>query len=124
MRRSLFSAAMILIPLVHGETATAQDHLKRLGEKEIRAKVIGKEITDASHWSIYLRQDGVLLSDEMGRKWPGIWKIESNRLCMSNPSNDTLDCFEVWMSGSTVRLRAAKEEETFDAIVETHKGGN
>ncbi|HQS45618.1 MAG: hypothetical protein B7Y12_00680 [Rhizobiales bacterium 24-66-13] len=96
----MFPVAVILIPLVHGATASAQDDLKRLGEKEIRAKVIGKEITDASHWGIYLRPDGVLLSDEMGRKWPGTWEIQEGRLCMSNPGNDTLDCFEVWMSGS------------------------
>ena len=41
---------------------------KLLGEKEIRARVIGKDITDSSHWVSYLRPDGVLFSDEMGRK--------------------------------------------------------
>ena len=57
-----------------------------LDEKGIRARVIGRDITDSSHWSIYLRSDGALLRDEMGRKWTGIWKIQNNRLCMSNPS--------------------------------------
>jgi len=39
---------------------------KLLGEKEIRARVVGKDITDSSHWVSYLRLDGVLLCSEMG----------------------------------------------------------
>jgi hypothetical protein len=30
-----------------------QDNFKMLGEKEVRATVVGKDITDGSHWSIY-----------------------------------------------------------------------
>jgi hypothetical protein len=57
---------------------------KLLGEKDIRARVIGKDMTDSSHWVSYFRSDGALLSNEMGRKWTGTWKIQNNKLCMSN----------------------------------------
>jgi hypothetical protein len=113
---TLFMAAMIF-----GSIAYAQEMFKMLGEKEIRAKVVGKDITDSSHWVSYFRPDGALLSSEMGRKWTGTWKIQNNKLCMSNPSLESPDCNEVWMSGANIRMRAKPDQETFDAVVEKHR---
>jgi hypothetical protein len=93
----------------------------RLVEKEIRARVVGKDITDSTHWVSYLRPDGVLRSREMGRKWPGTWKIQNNKLCMSNPNLEGLNCNEVWMFGANIRMRENKDQETFDATVEKHR---
>ena len=123
IRRMLcvFALAVVLPSLVYEWAASAQEKFRLLGEKEIRAQVIGRDITDSSHWSIYLRSDGALLRDEMGAKWTGIWKIQNNRLCMSNPSVESPICNEVWMSGENIRLRAHKDEETWDAVVEKHK---
>ena len=70
---------------------------------------------------MYLRSDGALIRDEMGLKRIGVWKIQKNKLCMSNPNTNLLDCHEVWMSGQNIRLRMHKDEETFDAVVEKHK---
>jgi hypothetical protein len=117
----VLALAVALPALVCEWAASAQEKFRLLGEKEIRARVIGKDITDNSHWSMYLRPDGALMSDEMGRKWTGIWKIQNNRLCMSNSSTESLDCNEVWMSGENIRLRAHQDEETWDAVVEKHK---
>src|ERR1700692_2384701 len=83
-------ALTILLPAtICGSTTRAQEMFKLLGEKEIRARVVGKDITDSTHWVNYLRPDGILLSDEMGRKWSGTWKIQNNKLCMSNPNRPT-----------------------------------
>jgi hypothetical protein len=112
---------VVLPTLVFGSASKAQEQFKLLGEKEIQTKVIGNDITDSSHWSMYLRSDGALIRDEMGRKRTGIWKIQKNKLCMSNPSTEVLDCHEVSMSGQNIRLRVHKDEETFDAVVEKHK---
>src|ERR1700730_16632886 len=111
----------LLSAMIWGSTTHAQENFKLLGEKEIRARVIGKDITDSSHWVSYLRPDGALLSSEMGRKWTGTWKIQNNKLCMSNPNLETPDCNEVWMSGANIRMRANKDQETFDATVEKHR---
>ena len=113
--------AVVLPTLVFGLASTAQGQFKLLGEKEIRTRVIGNDITDSSHWSMYLRSDGALIRDEMGRKRTGVWKIQKNKLCMSNPNTDLLDCHEVWMSGQNIRLRVHKDEETLEAVVEKHK---
>jgi hypothetical protein len=115
-------ALTILLPAtICGSTAHAQGTFKLLGETEIRARVVGKDITDSTHWVSYLRPDGVLLSSETGRKWTGIWKIRNNKLCMSNPNLEGLNCNEVWMSGANIRLRENPDQETYDATVEKHR---
>ena len=117
----ILALAVLLPATICVSTAHAQEMFKLLGETEIRARVVGKDITDSSHWVSYLRPDGALLSGEMGRKWTGSWKIQNNKLCMSNPNLEALDCNEVWMSGAHIRMRANKNQETFDAVVEKHK---
>ena len=68
-------ALTILLPATNcGSIAYAQDMFKLLSEKEIRAKVVGKDITDSSHWVSYLRPDGALLSNEMAGNGPGAGK--------------------------------------------------
>lgn len=123
IRRTLrvLTLTIVLPALIFGSAAYAQDNFRRLSEKEIRARVIGNDITDNSHWVMYFRPDGALLSDEVSRKRTGIWKVQNNKLCMSNAGGKSLDCNEVWMSGENIRLRAHKDEETFDAVVEKHK---
>ena len=114
---------LVLLPpaLAWSAAALAQEGFKRLGEREIREKVIGKDIVDSYHWITFLRSDGVLhIVDEGGRRQTGTWKIQNNKLCMSKPTGKSLDCNEVWMSGNNIRLRGLKNEETFDAIVEKH----
>ncbi|SRR5258708_7018024 len=106
---------------IFGSTVHAQEMFKLLSEKEIRARVIGKDMTDNTHWANYFRPDGVLLSEEGGRKWSGTWKIRNNKLCMSNPNLESLTCNEVWMSGANVRLRENQDQETFDATIERHR---
>jgi hypothetical protein len=113
--------AILLPATIGGPVAHAQEMFKLLGEQEIRARVVGKDNTDSTHWVSYLRPDGVLLSSEMGRKWTGTWKIQNNKLCMSNPNLESPDCNEVRRSGANMRMRANKDQETFDATVEKHR---
>ena len=121
-RRTQILALNILLPAtICGSIAQAQEIFKLLGASEIRARVVGKDITDSTHWVSYLRPDGVLLSSEMGRKWTRTWNIQNNKLCMSTPNLEWPDCNEVWMSGANIRMRANKDQETFDATVEKHR---
>src|ERR1700674_5287965 len=103
----------LLSAMIWGSTTHAQEMFRLLGEKEIRAKVVRKDITDSSHWVSYLRPDGVLLSSEMDRKWTGTWKIQNNKLCISNPNLESPDCNEVWMSGANIRMRAKQGSGDF-----------
>src|SRR5262249_30882259 len=112
---------IMLWALFCASTTIAQEMFRRLGEKEIQARVIGNDIVDSWRWSMYLRPDGTLIRDELRRKVTGVWKIENNKLCLSSSNNNLLSCNEVWMSGQNIRLRVNKNEESFDAVVAKHK---
>ena len=117
----ILTAIIAFSALCSRSTAIAQEMFRRLGEKEIQAKVIGNDIIDSWRWSMYLRPDGTLIRDQLDRKLTGFWKIENSKLCLSDPSNQLLNCNEVWMSGQNIRLRVNKDQETFDAVVVKHK---
>jgi hypothetical protein len=102
--------------------ANGQDNFRMLGEKEVRTTVVGKDITDGSHWSIYLRPDGALIGVESGSRWTGSWTIQRSKLCMSNPGSTALDCYDVWMSGQDISLRLKKNDDSFVGVIEKHKG--
>lgn len=119
---SVLTLPIVLPALVFGSAAFAQENFRLLREKEIRARVIGKDITDASHWSTYFRADGALIRGEIGQRRTGTWTIQKNRIFMSAPDSKLLNCHEVWMSGENIRLRVREDEETFDAVVMKHQG--
>ena len=107
--------------LLASASARAQDSFKIIGEKEVRATIVGREITDGSHWSIYVRPDGALVGSESGSVWNGTWSIQKNKLCLSNPGSKALDCYDVWISGHTISLRLKKDDDSFVGVVENHK---
>lgn len=123
MHRALRVAALITISItvLSASAVHAEDNFKMLGSKEIQARVVGKDITDASHWSMYLRPDGALIGTESATRWTGTWKIERSKLCMSNPNSRLLDCYDVWMSGEKISLRLNKDDGNFVAVIEKHK---
>src|SRR5262245_5405060 len=103
--------------------ASAEEKFAQLKAQQIRARVIGKDITDGVHWSEYYRKDGALISVDMGTKRTGTWKIQGNKLCKSDGKNKELTCYEVWMSGDNISLRLNKDDNYFVGVVEKH-GGN
>src|SRR6266566_1104499 len=123
MRQTLRVVAVVTVSttLVSGSAVHAQHNFRMLGGKEIQARVVGKDITDASHWSMYLRPDGALIGTESSTHWASTWKIQKNKLCMSNPSSKVLDCYDVWMSGDKISLRLKENDDNFVAVIERHK---
>jgi hypothetical protein len=104
-----------------GARAGAGTDFKLLDEKQIRATITGKDITDGAHWSLYLRPDGALVGVESGAPWTGAWNVQKSKLCMSNPGSKAFDCYDVWMSGENISLRLKEDEDTFVGVVERHK---
>lgn len=99
----------------------AEDQFKMLDGKQIKARIVGLDITDGPHWSIYVRPDGALIGEESGSTWTGSWTIRNDRFCMTMPSSTAANCNEVWMSGKLIRMRADTDQETFNAIVMAHR---
>ena len=100
--------------------ASAEEKFAQLKAQQIRARVIGKDITDGVHWSEYYRKDGALVSVDMGTQRTGTWKIQGDKLCKTDGKNKQLTCYEVWMSGDNISLRLQKENTPFVGFVEKH----
>ncbi len=98
----------------------AEENFKLLKAKQIRAKVVSKDISDDVHWSEYYRKDGALISTDMGTKQTGTWKIQGDKLCKSKEKTKPLTCYEVWMSGDTISLRLHEGDDHFLGVVEKH----
>jgi hypothetical protein len=115
--RLLVAAALTIVVTV---PADAEENFELLKAKQIRARVVGKDISDSVHWSEYYRKDGALVSIDMGTQRTGIWKIQGDKFCKSNGKTKPLTCYEVWMSGDTISLRLNKGDTHFIGVVEKH----
>jgi hypothetical protein len=121
--RSFVGRTISVAVLTFGFCARAENEFRMLDGKQTQARVAGRDITDGPDWSVYLRPDGALIGSQSGKSWTGIWKIRNDKLCMTLPSSPSLRCNEVWMSGSYIRMRENKNQETFDAMVTDHRVG-
>jgi hypothetical protein len=84
----------------------AADTFRRLGSAEIRARVVGKVVTDKSHWSDRFESDGTLRAVDLGTPKPGTWKLEGNDMCVVRAARKAVtECFEIWASGNEVEYR-------------------
>jgi hypothetical protein len=84
----------------------AADKFRRLGSAEIRARIVGKVVTDESHWSDRFEPDGTLRAVELGVPKPGTWKLEGNEMCAVRKAKKAVtECFEIWVSGDEVEYR-------------------
>jgi len=101
--------------------AYGQENVQIAGEKDIRARVIGKDMTDSSHWVSYFRSDGALLSNE----WAGSG-LEPGRSRTTNSACRT----RIWShpiatkSGCLARTYGygrTRMKRLFDALLENHK---
>jgi hypothetical protein len=113
----LVAGALGLVSVV---AAYAEEKFEKLKAQQIRARVIGKDITDDVHWSEYYRKDGTFISVDMGKQRIGSWKIQGDKLCKPGGKNKVLTCYEVWMSGNSISLRLKEGDTHFIGFVEKH----
>lgn len=88
--------------------AHAADQFHRLSAREIRVQIIGKVVTDDSHWSQHFRPDGTLQSIVLSQLKQGTWKINGNTLCLTlktRKQEATPECYEVWQWKDHVEYR-------------------
>jgi len=118
--RHAVASAIVAAALMPG-LAVRADEFRLLDGKQIRARMVGKDITDGPHWTMYLRPDGALVSSEAGSSWTGKWEIRNDRLCISSPGSTALECNQVWVSGTNVRMRANKDQNALEGMVAVHR---
>ncbi|ACA20431.1 hypothetical protein M446_6161 [Methylobacterium sp. 4-46] len=108
-------AAALQTGLVPAQPAPAAGVFQQLTGPQIRARLVGKEVTDEVHWSYQFAPGGRLQAVSMGRPRTGTWRLKGDTLCL-----DDDPCVQVWMAGSRVELRrdrALPEEGVLQAPV-------
>ncbi len=89
----------------------------RLSGKDIRARVIGKTVTDGAHWSDTFDQSGALISWSQGRKSTGRWELRGDELCISDEPGADATCYQVWVSRDQISLRLDGDESTLSGYL-------
>ncbi len=103
-------------------TPTQAAEFRRLRAEQIRARVVGRDITDDFHWTEHYRRDGVPVSTDMGRRRTGRWKIERDMLCQAREPGASFDCFQVWVSGDEISLQQDAADRPYPAFIRRHEG--
>lgn len=80
--------------------ASAGEAFRRLSAPEIRARLVGKEVTDEVHWAYRFEPGGGLRIVSLGRARTARWRLDGDGLCLDGPP-----CVQVWMAGNRVEFR-------------------
>jgi hypothetical protein len=84
----------------------AADKFRRLGSAEIRARIVGKVVTDEGHWSDRFGSGGTLNAMELGQRKLGTWKLQGNEMCVTRKAREPVEeCFEIWQSQDQIEYR-------------------
>jgi len=109
-----------MIMLLVGVVGYAQaEDFRKLSGAQIRAKLVGMQLTDESHWIEAFEPGGKLTSIEMGRMRTGQWHINKDQLCESYSKSEDKNCYDVWISGRTVQMRSqGSTVSPFEGVLE------
>ena len=118
MMKGLASAtAAILGMLAVATQADAGEKFQKLSGAQIRARLVGMEMTDNVHWADVYGSGGALKTYSMGRKKDGKWRIEKDELCVDRGLDDG-GCYQVWLAGKNVELRREGLPAAFEGVLQ------
>lgn len=98
-----------LVPVVLALTwpslqALAQEpEARRIRGSAIERLLAGKDYSDGTHWRYSFGTDGNVVAYAMSRRQDLRWRVSGDDLCW-RAGTAAEDCFEVWISGSSVQL--------------------
>jgi hypothetical protein len=98
-------------------TADSAEKFQKLSGPQIRAKFIGMEMTDNTHWADVFGPNGSLTSYSMGKKKDGKWRIDKDELCVER-GQDESGCYQVWLSGKNVEFRREGLGAVFEGVLQ------
>src|SRR5215470_1406753 len=109
-RQALALAALACAVAI--DDGAAEESFKRLSGAQIRARFTGMQLTDGAHWGESYQAGGRLVTEEdRQQKATGTWQVKNDRLCTDFGKDMGSRCYEVWMSGRKVELRAPGSPE-------------
>ena len=99
-------------------SAVAAEKFQKLSGAQIRAKIIGMQLTDEVHWRYVYDRDGRLRSYSMGTKKIGKWAVEKDELCLYLKEPDD-GCYEVSLSGERIEMKPSGAGLTLEGVLQT-----
>src|SRR5262245_8900643 len=79
---------LLLLATFADANGASQDKFQKLSGPQIRAKLLGMEITDEAHWADVFAVNGTLTSYSMSRKKAGTWRVQKDELCIDRGDDD------------------------------------
>lgn len=101
--RSRVGLAALAAACLSVQAQAQQPEARRIRGAAIERLLAGKEYSDGIHWRYSFRPDGSVTEYAMSRRQEMRWRISDNDLCWRMGTGQE-DCFEVWVSGSSVQL--------------------
>ena len=95
---------VLLTGATFGSGAAAEENFHKLTGAQIRAKIAGMEVTDNVHWRDVYERNGSVMSNSMGRKRTGKWRVDNDQLCVEF-EQEMPSCYEVLVSGKKAKLQ-------------------
>ena len=95
---------VLLAAATFGSGVAAEEKFHKLTGAQIRAKIAGTEVTDNVHWRDLYERNGSVMSNSMGRKRTGKWRVEKDQLCIEF-EQEMPNCYEVLAWGRRTKLQ-------------------
>ncbi len=112
MNRHRARAIAALAWVIAIDGAAAEEPFQKLSGAQIRVQFTGMQLTDGAHWGESYQPGGRLVTEEdRQQKATGTWRVKNDRLCTDFGKDMGSRCYEVWMSGRKVELRAPGSSE-------------
>jgi hypothetical protein len=103
-KRLRIAGLAVLAAATFGSSAAAEEKFHKLNGAQIRAKLVGMEVTDNVHWRDLYERNGSVISSSMGRKRTGRWRVEKDQLCVEF-EREMPSCYEVLVSRKRAKLQ-------------------
>jgi hypothetical protein len=103
-KRLIVITAAIVCAFAFADDVEAAEYFQKLSGSQIRARLVGMEITDEAHWADVFAANGTLTSYSMSSKKTGKWHVQKDELCIDRGADDG-GCYQVWLAGRKIKLR-------------------
>jgi hypothetical protein len=104
-----------------GSGALAEETFQKLTGSQIQARLSGMELTDEVHWDDLYQSNGVLVTNEMGHKTTGKWRIQKDQVCLDRGRELGSGCYDVWLAGKNVQLKNNESSLPLEGVLEKPK---
>jgi hypothetical protein len=117
MKGRIIIALLLVSAVTLGPIAQAEEKFQKLTGAQIQAKFAGMEMTDEVHWGDVYQRNGGLITNEMGHKTAGKWRVEKDHLCLDRSTELGSGCYEVWLSGKNVQLKSKESSLPLEGVL-------